>query len=130
MAHSPQFLKLVQDAKKRVKETNVPEVKRRVESGEKLLLVDVREDNEWEAAHATGAVHLGKGIIERDIETTVPDKDTELILYCGGGFRSALAADVLQTMGYTNVFSLAGGWRAWKEAGAGVEQATDYPDSK
>ncbi len=85
-------------------------------------LIDVREDNEWDAAHAAGAIHLGKGIIERDIETTVPDKNTELILYCGGGYRSALSADVLQQMGYTNVFSMAGGWKAWKEAGGEIEQ--------
>ncbi len=83
-------------------------------------LIDVREDNEWQAGHAAAAEHLGKGIIERDIETTVPDKSTELILYCGGGFRSALAADVLQTMGYTNVFSMAGGWKAWKDSGGEV----------
>ena len=130
MRHSPGFLRLVDDAKSRVRQTDFRDIKRRLDAREKLTLIDVREDNEWVRGHLPGAVHLGKGIIERDIETTVPDKDTELILYCGGGFRSALAADVLQTMGYTNVFSLAGGWRAWKEAGAGVEQATDYPDSK
>jgi rhodanese-related sulfurtransferase len=84
-------------------------------------LIDVREDDEWHASHAAGAEHLGKGIIERDIETQVPDKSTELILYCGGGYRSALAADVLQTMGYTNVWSMAGGWKAWKDSGAPVE---------
>jgi rhodanese-related sulfurtransferase len=130
MKHSEGFLNVVNDAKSRIREVTVAETQERMRENPQAKLIDVREDNEWEAAHATGAVHLGKGIIERDIETTVPAKDTELILYCGGGFRSALAADVLQTMGYTNVFSLAGGWRAWKEAGAGVEQATDYPDSK
>ena len=87
-----------------------------------MLLIDVREDNEWDAAHAAGSIHLGKGIIERDIEATVPGKTTEVILYCGGGYRSALAADVLQAMGYTNVYSMAGGWKAWKEADAAIEE--------
>ena len=99
MAHSPQFLKLVADAKKRVKETNVADVKRRKDAGERFLLVDVREDNEWEKGHVPGAVHLSKGIIERDIETQVPDNGSKIILYCGGGFRSALVADNLQKMG-------------------------------
>ena len=90
-------------------------------ANEGVRLIDVREDNEWQTAHAAGAEHLGKGIIERDIEATIPDKGTEVILYCGGGFRSALAADVLQEMGYTNVFSMAGGWKAWKESGAPTE---------
>jgi len=117
MAHAPQFLKLVQDAKQRVKETNVPDVKRRIDGGEKLILVDVREDNEWAKGHLPGAVHLGKGVIERDIEQQVPDTGAKLVLYCGGGFRSALAADNLQKMGYTNVESMDGGWRAWTEAG-------------
>jgi rhodanese-related sulfurtransferase len=117
MAHSAQFLKLVQDAKKNVKETNVADVKRRREAGEKFLLVDVREDNEWAKGHLPGAVHLGKGIIERDIEQQVPDTGAKLILYCGGGFRSALAAENLQKMGYTNVESMDGGWRGWVEAG-------------
>ena len=117
MAHAPQFLKLVNDAKKRVKETNVPDVKRRIESGEKLLLVDVREDNEWAKGHLPNAIHLGKGIIERDIEQHVPDTKTKLILYCGGGFRSALVADNLQKMGYTNVESMDGGWKGWLQAG-------------
>src|SRR4029077_663099 len=111
MAHSPQFLKLVQDAKKRVKETNVPDVKRRIDAGEKMILVDVREDNEWAKGHLPGAVHMGKGVIERDIEQRVPDARTKLVLYCGGGFRSALAAENLQKMGYTNVESMDGGWR-------------------
>ena len=117
MAHSPQFLKLVNDAKKRVKETNVPEVKRRMDAGEKFLLVDTREDNEWANGHIAGAIHLGKGIIERDIEQAVPDTSTKLILYCGGGFRSALVADNLQKMGYHNVESMDGGWKGWVSAG-------------
>jgi rhodanese-related sulfurtransferase len=117
MAHSSQFLKLVQDAKKNVKETNVADVKRRSDAGEKFLLIDVREDNEWAKGHLPGAVHLGKGIIERDIEQRVPDTNAKLILYCGGGFRSALAAENLQKMGYTNVESMDGGWRGWVEAG-------------
>jgi len=121
MKHSEGFLKLVNDAKSRIKETTVAETIQRMKSNPDSKLVDVREDHEWETAHAAGSIHLGKGIIERDIEVTVPDKATEVILYCGGGFRSALAADVLQSMGYTNVFSMAGGWKAWKEAGADIE---------
>ena len=117
MAHSSQFLKLVQDAKKNVKETNVADVKRRGDAGEKFFLVDVREDNEWANGHLPGAVHLGKGIIERDIVQRVPDANAKIILYCGGGFRSALAAENLQKMGYTNVESMDGGWRGWVEAG-------------
>jgi len=117
MAHSSQFLKLVQDAKKNVKETNVADVKRRSDAGEKFLLVDVREDNEWVKGHLPGAVHLGKGIIERDIEQRVPDTNAKVILYCGGGFRSALAAENLQKMGYTNVESMDGGWKGWVDAG-------------
>ncbi len=117
MKHSPQFLKLVGEAKTRVKETNVPEVKKRMDGGEKLLLVDVREDNEWANGHLPGAVHMGRGIIERDIEAKVPESSTNIILYCGGGFRSALVADNLQKMGYTNVESMDGGWRGWVEAG-------------
>ena len=117
MAHSSQFLKLVQEAKKNIKETNVPDVKRRADAGEEFILVDVREDNEWARGHLPGAVHLGKGIIERDIEQTVPDTGTKLILYCGGGFRSALAAENLQKMGYKNVESMDGGWKGWLEAG-------------
>jgi len=117
MAHSPNFLKLVQDAKTRVKETNVPNVKGRMDGGEKFLLVDVREDNEWEKGHIPGAVHMGKGVIERDIEGAVPDTGAKIILYCGGGFRSALAAENLQKMGYTNVESMDGGWKGWLEAG-------------
>lgn len=121
MKHSEGFLKLVNDAKSRIKETTVGETIERLEANPKAKLVDVREDNEWNEAHAKDAIHLGKGIIERDIEATVPDKATELILYCGGGYRSALAADVLQSMGYTNVYSMAGGWKAWKESGAETE---------
>lgn len=117
MKHSPQFLKLVNEAKTRVKETNVPDVKRRMDGGEKFLLVDVREDSEWAKGHLPGAVHLGKGIIERDIETQVPDTSAKIILYCGGGFRSALVADNLQKMGYSNVESMDGGWRGWTGAG-------------
>ncbi len=120
MKHSPEFLKIVDDAKSRVREVGVDEARRKLESG-KAKLIDVREDNEWEAGHARGAQHLAKGVIERDIEQSVPDKKTELILYCGGGFRSALAADNLQRMGYTNVVSMAGGWRAWQAAGGPVE---------
>ena len=120
MKHSEGFLKVVDDAKSRVREVSVQETQSRMKENAGAKLIDVREDNEWEAAHAAGAIHLGKGIIERDIEATVPHKDTELILYCGGGYRSALAADVLQQMGYTNVFSMAGGWKAWKEAGAEI----------
>ena len=120
MKHSEGFLTLVNDAKSRIREVTVAETQKRMEQDKSVKLIDVREDHEWEAAHAAGAIHLGKGIIERDIETTVPDKDTEMILYCGGGYRSALVADVLQRMGYTNVFSMAGGWKAWKESGGEV----------
>ena len=117
MKHSEGFLKLVNDAKGRVREVSVAETRARMAADQSVRLIDVREDNEWGTAHAAGAEHLGKGVIERDIEATVPDKSIELILYCGGGYRSALAADVLQQMGYTNVFSMAGGWKAWKESG-------------
>jgi rhodanese-related sulfurtransferase len=117
MAHAPQFLKLVNEAKKKVKETNVADVKRRLDAGEKFLLVDVREDNEWAKGHLPGAVHLGKGIIERDIEQRVPDTGAKVVLYCGGGFRSALVADNLQKMGYTNVESMDAGWKGWLDAG-------------
>ena len=122
MAHSPQFLKLVNEAKKRVKETNVAEVKRRMDGGEELLLVDVREDNEWANGHLPGAVHMGRGVIERDIETRVPETSTKMILYCGGGFRSALVAENLQKMGYTNVQSMDGGWKGWVGAGLPTEK--------
>jgi rhodanese-related sulfurtransferase len=121
MKHSEGFLKLVNDAKSRIREVTVDETRERMATENSVRLIDVREDNEWQAAHAADADHLGKGIIERDIEATVPDKSTEVILYCGGGYRSALAADVLQNMGYTNVFSMAGGWKAWQDSGAPVE---------
>jgi rhodanese-related sulfurtransferase len=114
MEHSEGFLNLVNDAKTRVREVTVAETQQRMSENKEVKLIDVREDNEWNEAHAAGAIHLGKGIIERDIEKTVPDKDAELILYCGGGYRSALATDSLQKMGYTNVWSMAGGWKAWK----------------
>lgn len=121
MKHSESFLKLVKEAKSRIREVTVGETQARLAADPQVRLIDVREDNEWDAAHAAGAEHLGKGIIERDIESAAPDKNTELILYCGGGYRSALVADVLQQMGYPNVFSMAGGWKAWKESGAPIE---------
>lgn len=121
MKHSEGFLKLVNDARTRIREVTVEETQQHMSANAGAKLFDVREDHEWQAAHAAGAEHLGKGIIERDIEEKVPDKSTEVILYCGGGFRSALAADVLQQMGYTNVFSMAGGWKAWKDSGAPTE---------
>jgi rhodanese-related sulfurtransferase len=113
--HSPRFLQIVEDAKKRVRETNVAEVKARLDRREQFTLVDVREESEYAADHLPGAIHLGKGIIERDIETRAPDLNTPLVLYCGGGFRSALAADNLQKMGYRNVLSMDGGIRGWRE---------------
>ena len=122
MVHNPGFLEIVNDAKSRVKEIDIEGYQRMLAAKEPHLLVDVREDNEWTAGHAAGAVHLGKGIIERDIETKVPDKNTKLVLYCGGGFRSALAADNLQKMGYPDAISLDGGWRAWQSAGLPVEK--------
>jgi rhodanese-related sulfurtransferase len=117
LAHSPKFLALVNDAKSRVKETNVPDVKRRMYAGEKFVLVDVREENEWARGHLPAAIHLGKEIIERDVEQRVPDSSAEVILYCAGGFRSALTADNLQKMGYSNVESMDGGWKGWLDAG-------------
>jgi rhodanese-related sulfurtransferase len=117
MAHPPKFLALVNDAKNRVKETNVADVKGRLDKGEKFMLVDVREESEWARGHLPGAIHLGKGIIERDVETRIPDTAAKVILYCGGGFRSALVADNLQKMGYSNVESMDGGWKAWLDAG-------------
>jgi rhodanese-related sulfurtransferase len=123
MKHSEGFLKIVNDAKTRTKEVTVADTRDRLATNSGVRLIDVREDDEWRAGHAAGAEHLGKGIIERDIEATAPDKSTELILYCGGGYRSALAADVLQEMGYTNVWSMAGGWKAWQDSGAPVEDA-------
>lgn len=115
MQHTPRFLKIVDDAKSRVKETTVDEVKEKLDAGEKFLLVDVREESEYAKDHLPGAIHLGKGVIERDVETRVPDMNTTMILYCGGGFRSALAADNLQKMGYTNVISMDGGVREWRQ---------------
>lgn len=117
MKHAPRFLALVDDARTRIRETDVATVARRLERGETFALVDVREDHEWHKGHIPGAVHLGRGIIERDIERTFPDPDTEIVLYCGGGYRSALVADNLRKMGYTNVSSMDGGWRGWKEVG-------------
>ncbi len=115
--HSPGFLKLVQDAKSRIREVTVDQVKAKLDREERFALVDVREDNEWAKDHVTGAIHLGKGIIERDAEQQLPDKDAQIVLYCGGGFRSALAADNLQKMGYTNVLSMDGGIRDWRDKG-------------
>lgn len=120
--HSPGFLAIVHDAKKRIHEIDIEEYKRLVAAGEAGQLVDVREDNEFEAAHAAGAIHLSKGIIERDIEKTFPDKQTKLVLYCGGGYRSALATDNLQKMGYTKILSLDGGWRAIEVSGLPLER--------
>jgi len=122
MQHSSRFLNLVKEAKTRIRETNVQEVKQRMDKGEKLILVDVREDNEVARGRIPGALHLGKGVIERDIEKTIPDTDAEIILYCGGGFRSALVAESLKKMGYANAVSMDGGWRVWVESG--------YPTAK
>ncbi len=116
MKHSEGFLQIVNDAKSRIRECTVADVQADRDSGADHALVDVREDHEFQAGHAEGSIHLGKGIIERDIEATIPDHGRKIVLYCGGGYRSALAADALQKMGYTKVFSLAGGWRAWNEA--------------
>ena len=122
MQHSEGFLKLVEDSKTRVRELNVQQTLARLDANPDARLIDVREDHEWQQGHAAPAEHLGRGVIERDIERLHPDKHTELILYCGGGYRSALACDNLQRMGYTNVHSLAGGWKAWRDAGARVEE--------
>ncbi len=122
MEHSPAFLKLVEEAKSRVKELGIREVKQRLDAGEKFVLVDVREDFEWARGHLPGAVHLSKGIIERDAEKAFSDRGAPLVLYCGGGFRSALAAENLQKMGYTDVTSMDGGWRGWTEAGFPVKK--------
>ena len=118
--HAPGFLALVNDAKSRIKQTNIHEYQKMPKGGH--VLIDVREDHEWAAGHAAGAIHLSKGTIERDIETKVPDKSTKMVLYCGGGFRSALVADALQKMGYTGAISLDGGWRAWNDAALPVEK--------
>ena len=122
MQHTPEFLALVNDAKSRVQEIDIDTYKTMVANGEPHLLVDTREDNEWDANHVRGAIHMSRGIIERDIIGKVPDKSTKLILYCGGGFRSALVADNLQKMGYTKAISLDGGWRALKESGLPLEK--------
>jgi rhodanese-related sulfurtransferase len=121
-AHNPGFLALVNDAKSRIRQIDMDEYQRMAASGLPNLLIDTREESEWAAGHAAGAMHLGKGIIERDIESKVPDKDATLVLYCGGGFRSALVAEALQKMGYTNAISLDGGWRAYRAAGLPVEK--------
>jgi len=120
--HSQRFLKIVDDARKRVRETNVDDVRQKLDRGEKFLLIDVREESEYAKDHLPGAIHLGKGIIERDIEERAPDTSATMILYCGGGFRSALAADNLQKMGYTNVISMDGGIRVWREKGFPLEK--------
>jgi rhodanese-related sulfurtransferase len=115
--HPEGFLKLVKEAKTRIKEEDFRDIKKKFDAGEPMIIIDTREDNEWARGHIPNAVHLGKGVIERDIEKAIPDKDTTLVLYCGGGYRSALAADNLQKMGYRNVISMDGGWRGWTEAG-------------
>ena len=120
--HNPAFLTLVNAAKSRVKEIDIAEYQRMRAAGESHVLIDTRENDEWHAGHAAGAIHLGKGIIERDIESKVPNKDDKLVLYCGGGYRSALAADALQQMGYTNAISLDGGWRAIQASGLPIEK--------
>jgi len=123
MDHAPAFLKIVDDTRSGVRELSVDQSRDHLANNPDALLIDVREDSEWAKGHAAGAVHLGKGVIERDIEARVPDKSTELILYCGGGFRSILAADALQRMGYTNVVSMTGGWRGWLAAGAPTDNS-------
>ncbi|MEW6734987.1 MAG: rhodanese-like domain-containing protein [Acidobacteriota bacterium] len=122
MKHSPGFLKLVEDTKQRINEVTIEQVQARLARNDHFHFIDVREDHEWEQAHCAGARHLGRGIIERDIENAIPDRDAEIVLYCGGGYRSALAADNLQKMGYTNVYSMAGGFRAWQEAHYPIEK--------
>ena len=120
--HPPRFLRLVDDAKSRIRELGVADVKAKIDRGEEFHLVDVREESEFARDHLPGAVHMGKGVIERDIEKRIPDTAAPIVLYCGGGFRSALSADNLQKMGYTNVWSMDGGWRGWKEAGFPLEK--------
>ena len=122
MEHSKGFLDIVNDAKTRVRETTPEEVRRRQETGDRFHLIDVREDGEWVRGRALGALHMGKGVIERDIERAIPNRNDEIILYCGGGYRSALAADTLTKMGYRNVSSMDGGWKRWKELGYPTEQ--------
>ena len=120
--HAPRFLEIVQQSKQRVSECTVDDIKARLDGGEQFFLVDVREESEWAAGHLPGAIHLGKGVIERDIEKTIADADAQIVLYCGGGYRSALAADALQQMGYTKVVSMDGGVRGWKEKGLALVQ--------
>ena len=121
--HTPRFLKVVEDAKTRIRELTLQDVQAKLARHDRFHLVDGREDCEWAAGHLPRAIHLGKGVIERDIERAIPDTQSEIILYCGGGYRSALAADSLQKMGYQNVWSMDGGFRAWKEAGLGIEHS-------
>ncbi|MEX2559442.1 MAG: rhodanese-like domain-containing protein [Pirellulales bacterium] len=121
--HSPRFLELVKQAKTAVRETSIEAVRARLQSGQHFELVDVREDHEWQAGHLAKAVHLGRGVLERDVEQRIPDTSAEIVLYCGGGYRSALAAESLQRMGYTNVRSMDGGFRAWREAGLPIESS-------
>ncbi|MCC7261969.1 MAG: sulfurtransferase [Candidatus Latescibacteria bacterium] len=122
MQHAKRFLQIVDEARRHIEETTVAQVKARLDSGEHFHLVDVREESEWQAGHLPGAIHLGKGVIERDIEAAIPELEAEIVLYCGGGFRSALAAENLQRMGYTRVISMDGGIRGWKEAGFPLEK--------
>lgn len=122
MLHSKRFLEIVDEARRHIEETTVKQVKARLDLGERFHLVDVREESEWQAGHLPGAMHLGKGIIERDIEGRIPDLDAEIVLYCGGGYRSALATNSLQQMGYTRVISMDGGFRGWKEVGFPIEK--------
>jgi rhodanese-related sulfurtransferase len=121
MSHSERFLKIVDESKARIQEITPEETAAKLERGDDMLLIDTREDSEWTRGRIKGAVHVGKGVIERDIEKVAPEVDREIVLYCGGGFRSALAADVLQQMGYTNVKSMSGGWRTWNELGLPTE---------
>lgn len=123
MKHSPGFEKLVEETKKKIKEISIQEVLEKQKNGSSFILIDVREESEWAAGHASGAIYMGRGIIERDIENQIPNPHTEIVLYCGGGFRSALSADSLQKMGYTNVSSMRGGMRAWRELGCKEEKA-------
>ena len=122
MTHSPGFLKLVDDARSRIREIDIQRYRQMLADGAKMLLVDTREESEWAVGHAAGAVHISKGVIERDIEAKVPDKITTMVLYCGGGYRSALVADNLTKMGYTHAISLDGGWRAWQQSGLPIER--------
>lgn len=125
MKHNPGFLRVVDEVRPRVTETDVAGIRERIERGETFHLVDVREDTEWQKGHLPGAMHIGRGVLERDIETRIPDTDAEIVLYCGGGYRSALAAESLQKMGYTNVKSMDGGFRGWRDAGLRIEHGED-----